>query len=90
MELTEIAIFATTIISLIALFRSIWDKRFDKIDANLHELRRDMSEVKERLAFIEATTLRFEIPENVSPRSTAAKRVWQKRKDRELENRATE
>ena len=31
-SLVEIAIFATLFISLIALFRSIWDKRFNKIE----------------------------------------------------------
>ncbi len=63
------------------------NKQFSDVRKEFVAVRQDISEVKERLAFIEATTLRFEIPENSSPRSAAAKRIWDKRKAKQLEEK---
>ena len=101
MTLIEIATIGTFLISALALLRTIWDKRFeqinkrfDKIDENfkevhleIKEIRHDISDVKERLAFIEASTFFIEISPDPRKRSESAKRMWEKRKERQLEKK---
>lgn len=73
-------------LSMDANFKEV-DEKFRDVHKEFVVIREDISEVKERLAFIEATTLRFEIPENASPRSAGAKRMWEKRKLKQLEGK---
>lgn len=105
MTLIEIATFATLFISSIALIRTIWDKRFDKLEQDLDkrlgrievdikdlrgdvkELGHDISELKERVAGIEMSTIFLQVNPDPPSRSEIAKKMWERRKAKQVEKK---
>jgi DNA anti-recombination protein RmuC len=65
------------------------DARFDTVNRHLVDIRNDITEVKERLSFLEAAniyTMPFE-PSEPNPRSQAAREMWKRRKAKRVEKK---
>ena len=101
MTLIEMATFGTLFISALALVRTIWDKRFDRIEVcirdlkddikdlrgDIKEVREDISDLKERVAGIEMSTIFLQVNPNAPSRSEVAKKMWEKRKAKQVERK---
>lgn len=65
------------------------EEQFEKIDGRLRKIERDISDVKECMAFLEAAniyTMPME-PSQPNPRSLAAKEMWNRRRQKKLEKK---
>lgn len=62
-------------------FRAV-NNRFEKVDKEISEVKNAVFEVKERLAFLEAETILYNIIPNENKRSEAAKRMWERKRQK--------
>lgn len=99
MNLAEIASCIAALVSVIALWKHTFDKRFDKIDdqfkevreefklvrGDIKEIREDISDIRERLAGIEMSTIFLQVNPVPPSRSEIAKKMWDKRKSKQIQ-----
>lgn len=98
MELAELGSCAAALLSAIALWVNVRDKRFceienrfDKIDERFDGINQrfdginyEISEIRERLAGIEMSTIFLQVNPTPPSRSEIAKKVWERRKAKPL------
>lgn len=58
--------------------------KIDKLDLKIDKVKDEVSLVKERLAFMEAETVVYNMIPDPNARSEAAKKMWQRRKTKQL------
>jgi hypothetical protein len=76
------------LLNKVVSFQDETRSEFKAIRADLRELNHELSDVKERVAFIESFVFFSEIQaESNNPRSDAARKMWERRKMKKLESR---